>query len=342
MLATLANYWALRGKTVCVITYNDSEEDFFVLDSKVRRIAIPPMKPSPYCIGRIFQNIRHILAIRRVLKKIVPKASIGFILSTNIRLILASFGLKSTIIISERNDPVLKSFRPMWKFLRKNLYKFADVVTANSKGALKTLSDYVPHEKLFLVPNPIHLSIRNDCRSAKGNKILTIGRLVHQKAHDILLNAFAGVADKNPDWHLTIVGEGPLSNELHCQAEKLGIVDRVTWLSNVRNPFNLYRQASIFVLVSRYEGTPNVLLEAMSCGLPVIVSDASPGPLEYVKHESTGLVVPVDNVPALEDSINRLIRDHKFRNRIGEAARERVAAYALPEVIKVWESVLGF
>lgn len=342
VLSILANYWALQGKKVCVITYNDTEKDFFVLDKKVHRIIIPSLKPSKTVIDKIFQNIRCIIAIRIALKKVGAKVSIGFIAITNIRLILASFGLGLKVIISERNDPVRQSFGFMWDLLRKFFYKFADVVTANSNGALKTLSSYVPDAKLFLVPNLLQLSVLNDNRNDSGHEILTVGRLVSQKAHDILLDAFVGVVSQNPDWRLTIIGDGTLSDKLQCQAERLGIAECVTWLANVRDPFKYYKRADIFVLVSRYEGIPNALLEAMSCGLPVIVSDASPGPLEYVEHETTGLVVPVNNATALEESINLLIRDSKLRNRIGKAARDRVASCALPVVVKVWERVLGF
>ena len=342
VLSILANYWALQGKKVCVITYNDTEEDFFVLDTKVRRIIIPSLKSSKTVIDKIFQNIRCIIAIRMALKKVGAKVSIGFIAITNIRLILASFGLGLKVIISERNDPARQSLGFMWDLLRKFFYKFADVVTANSNGALKSLSSYVPDEKLFLVPNPLQLNVLNDNRNDSNHEILTVGRLVPQKAHDILLEAFAKVASRNTDWRLIIIGDGKLSDELQCQAERLGIAECVTWLANVRDPFKYYKRADIFVLVSRYEGIPNALLEAMSCGLPVIVSDSSPGPLEYVKHETTGLVVPVNNATALEDSINRLIHDPKLRIRIGKAARARVDECNLPIVVKVWEKALGF
>ena len=342
VLSILANYWALQGRKVCIITYNDTEEDFFVLDKKVHRIIIPSLKPSKTVIYKIFQNIRCIIAIRMALKKASAKVSIGFIAITNIRLILASFGLGLKVIISERNDPSRQSFGFMWDLLRKFLYKFADVVTANSNGALKTLSSYVSDEKLFLVPNPLQLSVLNDNRIDSSHEILTVGRLVPQKAHDILLDAFAKVASRNADWRLTIIGDGILSDELQRQAERLGIAECVTWLANVRDPFKYYKRAGIFVLVSRYEGIPNALLEAMSCELPVIVSDSSPGPLEYVKHKTTGLVVPVNNATALEDSINRLIHDPQLRIRIGKAARTRVAECNLPIVMKNWEKVLGF
>lgn len=342
VLSILANYWALQGKKVCVITYNDTGKDFFVLDKKVHRIIIPSLKPSKTVIDKIFQNIRCIIAIRMDLKKVAAKVSIGFIAITNIRLILASFGLGLKVIISERNDPTRQSFGFMWDLLRKFFYRFADVVTANSNGALKTLSSYVPYEKLFLVPNPLQLSVLNDNQNDSSHEILTVGRLVYQKAHDILLDAFAKVASRNPDWGLTIVGDGSLSNELRQHAENLEIAECVTWRANVQDPFKYYKRAGIFVLVSRYEGIPNALLEAMSYGLPVIVSDASPGPLEYVKHETTGLVIPVNNATALEESINRLINDPQLRIRIGKAARTRVAECNLPIVVKIWERVLEF
>jgi len=342
VLSTLANHWALQGKKVCVITYNDIEKDFFVLDKKVHRIIIPPFKPSKTVIYKIYQHIRCLIALRKALKKAAARVSIGFIGITNVRLILSSFGLGLKVVISERNDPARQSLGRMWDFLRRFFYRYADVVTANSSGALKTLSGYVPAEKLILVPNPLQLRVLNDTQRESNLEILTVGRLVHQKAYDVLLDAFAAISSQCPDWRLTIIGEGTLGDDLRCQAERLGIAECVTWLADVRDPFKYYKRADIFVLVSRYEGIPNALLEAMSCGLPVIVSDASPGPLEYVKHETTGLVVPVNNATALEDSINRLIREPQLRIRIGKAARVRVAECDLSKVVRVWEKALGF
>ncbi len=113
------------------------------------------------------------------------------------------------------------------------------------------------------------------------------------------------------------------------------------WPGRVNNPFSYYNAADVFVLVSRYEGMPNALLEAMSFGLPVVVSDASPGPLEFVEHEVSGLVVPVENAEALESVLELLINDPELRHRLGETARRRVAECNLSNVSKVWEKVIG-
>ena len=86
---------------------------------------------------------------------------------------------------------------------------------------------------------------------------------------------------------------------------------------------------------------PNVLLEAMSCGLAVVVSDGAPGPLELVTHDETGLVVPVNDSVALAAALRRLANDDKLRQRLGAAARQRVTEYDLPRALAMWEKIVG-
>jgi glycosyltransferase involved in cell wall biosynthesis len=126
-----------------------------------------------------------------------------------------------------------------------------------------------------------------------------------------------------------------------AHAESLGIVDRIDWHGIVSDPHYFYRSASIFALPSRVEGTPNALLEAMNHGLPVVVSDGAPGPLELVNDDETGLVVGVNNVAALAAALRRLANDEALRHRLGAAARERVTEYDLPRALATWETVVG-
>jgi glycosyltransferase involved in cell wall biosynthesis len=102
------------------------------------------------------------------------------------------------------------------------------------------------------------------------------------------------------------------------------------------------RGAKLFVMTSRFEGTPNALLEAMSCGLPAVVSDASPGPCELIGTDESraGLIVPVEDADATADAILRLARDETLRRRFGLAARERVRAHDADHAIDVWLRLL--
>jgi glycosyltransferase involved in cell wall biosynthesis len=247
------------------------------------------------------------------------------------------------VVISERNNPA--RLIKLWEQLWQKYYPRADKVTANTQAALRDLQNFVECEKLALVPNPLQFpngdGDGHDSLPTNTPLVLTVGRLVDDKAQDVLLDAFALAGDAFKDWRLAIVGEGRLDSTLRKQAEELGIARRVDWLGLVRDLPALYRTAMVFALPSRVEGTPNALLEAMSYGLPVVVSDGAPGLLEVVEHEVTGLVVPVNNAAELAAALRRLGNDVELRRRLGAAARARVCEYALPRALATWESVVG-
>jgi GalNAc-alpha-(1->4)-GalNAc-alpha-(1->3)-diNAcBac-PP-undecaprenol alpha-1,4-N-acetyl-D-galactosaminyltransferase len=244
-------------------------------------------------------------------------------------------------VISERNDPAVQSLGKMWDWLRRRIYRYADVITANSRGVLKTLANFVPPSKLAYVPNVMAIPSEDDSQVFDAPTILAIGRLHPQKAYDVLLDAFALLVSQAPEWRLSCIGEGPLQEALQRQAERLNIAKQVTWHGRIGNPFAYYRSAEIFVMPSRYEGTPNALLEAMSCGLPVVVSDAASGPLEYVENEVSGLVVPVNHPQALAEALLRLIAAPDLRQRLGQAAHERIAECETVAALPAWEQVIG-
>ncbi|MEM7392173.1 MAG: glycosyltransferase, partial [Verrucomicrobiota bacterium] len=143
-------------------------------------------------------------------------------------------------------------------------------------------------------------------------------------------------------WRLRIVGEGRLEADLKARAARLGLTGRVDWLGQVTDPVRHYFEAGVFVLPSRYEGMPNALMEAMGARLPAIISDASPGPKELIRHEVSGLVVAGEDVEALVGAMERLARDEALRERMGAAARQQVEAFAFPHVVAEWERLIGW
>ena len=157
----------------------------------------------------------------------------------------------------------------------------------------------------------------------------------------MLLRGFAKFYTCWPDWRLAIIGAGPEERNLKALAEYLGITQAVDWLGQQNDPHPWLRATQIFALPSRYEGTPNALLEAMACGLPCIVSDSSPGPMELIDHDISGLVVAVEDHVALAGALGRLANDKALAQRLGEAARRRASAHELPSVLHAWEKALG-
>jgi glycosyltransferase involved in cell wall biosynthesis len=281
--------------------------------------------------------------LRRKIKEIEPDAVLSFLTQTNIATVLATRGLGTHTVISERNDPRLQRQRFRVEFLRRVCYRWADVVTANSKGALAPLEAFVPSHMLAFLPNPLAAAPSRDVAAFTAPTIITVGRLVEQKGIDVLIAAWAKVVAELPDWRLVLVGDGPLTEELKEQARKLGVSDSIDWVGHVSDPFPFLRGAKFFVMTSRFEGTPNALLEAMACGLPAVVSDSSPGPCELIGSGdgAAGVIVPVEDACATADAVIRLARDETLRQRLGLAARERARAHEADHAIDVWLKLLG-
>jgi len=284
--------------------------------------------------------------LRTMIKKTEAPVVISFCGSTNIMTVLAARSLPCRVIISERNDPARQKLRFPWGYLRERYYNGAHVVTANTHGALEVMQSYVDLQKLEYVPNPVFQPNLNAEHVEKeilnGPTVLIVGRLHHQKAHDVLLDAFTQLTPKLSEWKLSVLGQGDQEQILRNKVQALGMVDRVIWHGQVKDPFPFYQKAEIFVLPSRHEGTPNALLEAMSCGMAVIISDASSGPLELIEDGKTGIVVPVNDPTSLARAIERLADNAELRAALGRAALDKVSEYSLPRTLRAWERLIGW
>lgn len=133
-------------------------------------------------------------------------------------------------------------------------------------------------------------------------RIISVGTLKHQKNHSLLLRSFARVRRQRAA-RLMIVGSGPLEGELKQLAQSLGVVDDVIFTGLIIAPWAHYQTADLFVLSSDYEGYPNVMVEAMRCGLPVVSTDCDSGPREILDGGKYGALVPVGDEAALAEAI---------------------------------------
>jgi GalNAc-alpha-(1->4)-GalNAc-alpha-(1->3)-diNAcBac-PP-undecaprenol alpha-1,4-N-acetyl-D-galactosaminyltransferase len=340
VVSSLANYWSKTGNEVTVITLAERDSDFFKLSAAIKRIVIGGQRDSNSLVTGIVANISRIILIRNALKDLNARTAVGMICQTNILLVIAGLGLKTRIIISERNDPKRQSFGRAWDFLRRRIYPLADLVTANSREAVISLEAFVPKHKLEFLPNPVAFSSMNKDGKSPENRIIAVGRLHPQKAHDILISAFAKLIPKYPDWHLEILGEGDERLALSNLIKRFDLERSVTLSGRVENVMERLSRAKIFALPSRHEGTPNALLEAMAAGVAPVVSDASSGALEYVEHQINGLVVPVDDVDVLAKALCQLTENDKERQTYARKSISKVEHLSLPEVASYWESII--
>ena len=163
----------------------------------------------PSSIAFSFELVRISAWLRRTIRDIEPDAVLSFLTQTNIITVLATRGLGTHTVISERNDPRLQRHRPRVEYLRRIVYRWADVVTANSKGALAALEAFVPKDKLAFLPNPLVVMSVGDAVALPARTVITVGRLVEQKGLDVLLAAWSKASPALPGWRLAIVGRRP-------------------------------------------------------------------------------------------------------------------------------------
>jgi GalNAc-alpha-(1->4)-GalNAc-alpha-(1->3)-diNAcBac-PP-undecaprenol alpha-1,4-N-acetyl-D-galactosaminyltransferase len=341
VIANLAKAWTDAGYRLCLISHAPAKEDFFALPDDVTRVVMGQSGDSNNIILAIWNNLKRLWALRTALRESDAPVVVSFIAANNILSILACIALGKRLVISERNDPARQSLGRIWDTLRKITYRYADLVTANSHGALDTMRAHVPKSKLRYVPNLLEPALGYENEVIREPEILNVGRLFPHKAQGVLIDAFAELAGKFPEWNLTIAGNGPLADELKEKVASLGLTNRITLPGSVKNVNELYARASVFVLPSNFEGTPNALLEAMQLKAAVIVSDASPGPLEVVEDNRTGLVFPVDNVAVLADKLSALIQDQGLREKLGDAAATKIREFQPAAVLSAWEEVIG-
>ena len=199
--------------------------------------------------------------------------------------------------------------------LERLLLRLADAVITNSRGAADDLVGVAPN--LARLTRAIHNPVIWPDLAVRASEpvnhpwfldpstpvVLATGRLVPVKDYPTLLRVFANVVLHSCSARLIVLGEGPERSALECLAENLGIDGSVDFPGFVRNPFSYMSKASVFVLSSLYEGSPNALIQAMACGTPVVSTDCPNGPREILRDGELGRLVPVGDCQALGEAI---------------------------------------
>ena len=144
------------------------------------------------------------------------------------------------------------------------------------------------------------------------SRIVAAGRLTRQKGFDLLIRAVAPILRRRPEVRLTILGAGPEESALRSLAESLGVWDSVSLPGFVENPYRFFKAAGLFVLSSRWEGLPNVVLEALACGTAVVAFDCAGGAMrELARIASEVELVPPGDVDALGKTIENELKGEK-------------------------------
>lgn len=235
----------------------------------------------------------------------------------------------------------------LFRRLYPRLYRLADGIICNTEEVRRDLTETfgIPASKLRVIVNPVdEEAVR--ARAAEGGSpfqgsgthVVAAGRLTRQKGFDLLIRAAGPLLRRRPGARLTLLGAGPEEAALRKLAESQGVSDSVRTPGFVENPYRYFKAADLFVLSSRWEGSPNVVLEALTCGTPVVAFDCAGGGLREIARDAPEVeLVPAEDVEALGEAVERRLNRKKPdpapsllppRFRVGSVVRQYEEALA--------------
>jgi glycosyltransferase involved in cell wall biosynthesis len=348
VLSSMANYWVTKGWCVTLLTMDDGRGHLaYDLHPAVRHYPLSVARTSSNPIQGIINNLVRIWVLRGAIKASTPQAVISFIDMTNVITLLSAFGLNIPVIVSERTDSAHHSIGKVWDILRKICYPYSSCLVTQTQKTLTYFSTAV-RRRARVIPNPVALHpygkgeirAKEDIRGGVKT-VMGMGRLSEEKGFDLLLRAFDRISAQHPTWYLVIWGEGHLRTSLERLRDKVELRERVHFPGRTKCPFEKMYQADLFVMSSHYEGFPNVLCEAMACGLPVVSFDCPSGPREIIRDEVDGILVPNGDVDALAAAMDRLMSSEKERKHLSFRAVEICERFSREKVMGMWEELLA-
>lgn len=226
----------------------------------------------------------------------------------------------------------------------RRIWQDASAVVASSRGLAELAHRHAPEQRIGVIPagaDADGIAPNDNYAPRKELRLLFVGRLVHQKGLDILIQALAKLPHTLP-WRLELAGDGPEWTRLAGLAGRFNFADRVHvrgWMDKAALP-PIYRGADVFVLPAREDGIPNALLEAMAAGLPIIASKV-PGVSEAVIDGINGLLVEKEDIDGWVKALTTLAENPGRREIMGRASRVRAETYfSWTAVTRTWLDVL--
>ena len=304
------------------ISFDVEVKSFFYGDLRVRRVIIPAMiKLRKYLINNEID----------IVFSIAP--------STNIIIFLATLGLNiKTVFCDHHSLEFQDTFsRKIQRYIGAKF--FDKIVTLTEEDKNRYRKDFsLRNEKVTSIYNWMESTEKKKGYKSSSKKLITVGRFDSQKGYDYLSRVAVNVLSEYPDWQWDIYGSGEESIKIKLieELEKGKVLSQVNFMGNVKGIENIYPNHAIYIMTSRYEGLPLVLLEAKQYGLPIVSFDCPTGPSEIILDGENGYLIKNFDVKQMSQKIIELIRNDELRLRFSRNAMLDTDKFNKKRIIEQW------
>ena len=323
VMTILANYTVETNQDVTFVQL-DKDSSFYHLEKRMHHVYIgSKVGQTKNIVEKLWARVLCYQGLLKILKDVRPDVVISFLGLPNRLGCVCCHKQNIPIIISERNYPLFQ-YNKTWDRVATNLsYPKANGVVCQSEGARKQFIKKFGDKNVTIIVNPLTKDQMTEKATSRVNNIISVGRLAAQKNHKLLIQAYSELPDIVRNYKLIIYGEGTLRPELEKMVKDLGMEDRIFLPGVEKEAIKKHNNASLFVMPSLFEGYPNVLVEAMANGLPVVASDIAPGTVsQIVKDGYNGWIFPVNDKEALKEKMCSALSDKEALEQIAERGME--------------------
>lgn len=311
--------------SIISIFTDNSDYPAYLLDKNVKLIHLRINKGSKYA-----WYIKFVKAIRKVIKN----ESIRYVIGT-------THGINSCLGSVRKNSKVIGCEHFNYDSCSK-IMRFSKYITYPKLDALVllTIPDskryfYVGENKLYVIPNIVSFQTEDNAKF-DAKRIIAVGRLSRQKGFDYLIQVAKKLKNEIPEWQIDILGDGDQREYLLNEIQKNNLNNFVNIKPATNNIMEELLKSSIYVMTSRFEGLPMVLIEAQECGLQIVSFDCKEGPNQIIQDNKNGYLVEVGDINIFADKVISITKNEEMWNVFSKNAKENADNYSEGRIIKLW------
>ncbi len=330
----IANELAARQHEIAIVCLANEGKSFFETHQAIKFHYLHPEPDTRFSLIRDISR-------RRKLKRLynTERPDIIIIVGSG-RSILNLPAAKGYTNITWEHFNANVNWHLMHPISRKLAVMFSDKVVTLTNQDVENYKRKFGAKNAVCIPNPI--TIDSSTKSPLTEKrVLAVGRLVNQKGFDLLIDAWSKVKNRENGWKLRIIGSGGMLPLLSTKIEDLNLTDSIELIPTTNNIITHYEASSLYVMSSRYEGLPLVLIEAMAMGLPIVSFDCETGPRDIIENNVTGKLVPHLDIDRLASELDNLMSDNEKRKLFSENSIKRAESFKIKVIADKWDNLFS-